>query len=102
MDVVIGRFTVRPGQTEAWDAAFASRVEDGRHHPGWLGVTVGIPRGADLERVVVGRWRAQDDYIAWMATPAFQASVVEMEPMQSGPPDVTWHFVSLAADPDRP
>lgn len=72
MMTVITETTLKPGQEQEWDQAFAERLHNARNQPGWVDLQVLSPEGQPHKRVVVGTWRSRADWERWHQTPIFQ------------------------------
>ncbi len=87
---VVGRFNLRPGAEAVWDAAFRERIEEAASAPGWLGVAAWAPLDAPQERIVVGRWRAREDYDAWALGESYLRTKSVLDSCQTAPPKIEW------------
>jgi len=87
---VVGRFTLRPGTEAEWDAAFRERIEKAASAPGWLGVAAWAPLDAIHERIVIGRWRAREDYDAWALGESYLRTKSVLDSCQTAPPNIEW------------
>ncbi len=95
MMTVVTRVRVRPGQEEAWDAAFRRRIANVREQPGWIAVQLGSPVDAGDERVVIGTWERREDWEAWHHSPGFQETREALEAAEAGDHSETWHGIVL-------
>ena len=92
---VVGRFNLRPGAEAAWDANFRERIEAAAAAPGWLGVASWAPVGEPAQRIVVGRWRATEDFDARTQTECYIRTKEILDSCQTSPPDIE-RFRSVA------
>jgi heme-degrading monooxygenase HmoA len=95
MMTVVTRVRLRPGQEEAWDAAFRSRIATVRDQPGWIAVQLGSPVGEGAERVVIGTWERREDWEAWHHSAGFQETREALEAAEAGDHSETWHEIVL-------
>ena len=95
MQTIVTHVRIQAGKQETWDAAFRERVAAARGQDGFVAVQLCVPQGRENERVVIGTWRAREDWEAWHDTPEFRRTRHELEDTAPERESEWWHEVVL-------
>jgi heme-degrading monooxygenase HmoA len=93
MMTVITTTRLKPGADQEWDAAIGERFQSARERPGWICGQLLTPLEALDARVIVGTWRAKDDWKAWHQDPAFAGQRSRLEELEAVPSTTAWYTV---------
>ena len=98
MMTIVTVVTLKHGAEPEWDAAIRERFEAAQGQRGWVGGQLLMPLDGGNRRVIVGTWQTRADWETWHRDEAFVASRSQLEGLESGPRDESWHEVLLSAD----
>jgi heme-degrading monooxygenase HmoA len=93
MLTVITTTRLRQGTQQEWDAAIGARFRSAQGRPGWVGGQLLNPVEAPDTRVIVGTWRAKEDWQAWHQDPTFADQRNRLDALQAEPATTTWYTV---------
>jgi heme-degrading monooxygenase HmoA len=93
MVTIITKVTLREGTEPKWDGIMQERLEAAREQPGWVGAHILVPVDAGNQRVIVGCWESRADWEVWHADETFQQTRTQLDGLEAGPGEETWHEV---------
>jgi heme-degrading monooxygenase HmoA len=93
MMTIVSKVTLKDGAEPEWDEVMRERMEAAKDQPGWLGAQLLMPIGALNQRVIVGGWESRADWEAWHADEAFQETRRQLDGLESGRGEQSWHEV---------
>jgi heme-degrading monooxygenase HmoA len=95
MLTIVTHVHLKDGAGPDWDAAMRTRLTAARQRPGWVGGQLLRPADKPDRRVIVGTWRARDDWDAWHHDPKFAETRRRLDGLESAPAEHWWHDVVL-------
>jgi heme-degrading monooxygenase HmoA len=93
MMTIVTRVTLKHGAQPTWDGIMQERLEAARDQPGWIGAQILIPVDALDQRIIVGSWETRADWEAWHEDATFRETRLQLEGLEAGPPEPSWHEV---------
>jgi heme-degrading monooxygenase HmoA len=93
MMTIVSRVTLKDGAQPEWDDVMRARLEAAQEQPGWLGAQLLAPIDALNQRVIVGCWETRADWEAWHADQTFQETREQLDELEVGPAEQSWHEV---------
>jgi heme-degrading monooxygenase HmoA len=86
MEVVkINAIEVEPGRGEALEERFAKRAAEVEQMPGFLGFELLRPTAGETRYFVYTRWESEEQFRAWVESPAFTRGHAQAAAATGGP-----------------
>jgi heme-degrading monooxygenase HmoA len=93
MMTVVTTMKLTPDASGEWDSLIRDRFRSAHNREGWVSGELLSPVDSPDTRVIVGTWRSRADWEAWHEDPAFRATRVRLDELQSEDHLTIWYEV---------